>query len=186
MTELLDRDRWQVVRVLQSLEDDDVLKERVLESSKRVGILVASVIGFQVNVNGGVVLALADVIKTGVLDALVINTAMSGDIPFDYPYNGASTLAFNCLGADIPCFRVSDGRYPQRYRGEQVCLDVHNVVHLQNAFFGDIKRVFRVVHGALNSDSDSLVVRSAVRAYFEQTQWPPEGWRDQSAELVRG
>ncbi|MBL4693971.1 hypothetical protein JKY72_01225, partial [Candidatus Gracilibacteria bacterium] len=77
MTELLDRDRWQVVRVLQSLEDDDVLKERVLESSKRVGILVASVIGFQVNVNGGVVLALADVIKTGVLDALVINTAMS-------------------------------------------------------------------------------------------------------------
>jgi len=184
--DLLSADDPKVEKVLEVLHDEQALN-RILETSrKRIFHLIASIAGMQVETEGLLIPQVINNIKQGVLDAVIIQTAMSGKVPSGRHIGGAYELAWNCFRLEeIPAFLVRDAPIPQRKFDYQTLLENYGCISLENAFSGETDKVVKVIHGAFNSTDDKKIAASAVYSYYKQTKYPPRGWIVQPSTMVR-
>jgi len=185
MSELLNRDHPEVSAVLEVLHDEEALDQILASTRMKVLYLMASIIGPQLKTDGPYFTATLNAMRDGGCDALIVQTAMSGNTPSLPHYRGASHLVEECRLQNIPAFLVRDSSTPLRKLDHETILEQRGAIILENAFFGENDRVVKIVHGALNSSQNVQVVRTAVHAYFEQTQFPPKGWMSQPEMIVR-
>lgn len=175
----------EVVRVLEILKDEDVL-DRILASSRmRVCHFIASIPGLQIERNCPVISGALNDIKNRLVDAIIIETAMSGSTPTVHPYLGAADITLEASKCDIPVFLVRQSSIPQRKLDDPTYLQALGAVMLEDAFSGETYRVVEVIHAALNVTLNAKIVASAVNAYFEQKVYPPKGWEEQPSRMVR-
>lgn len=107
-------------------------------------------------------------IQEGALDAIVLETYMSGRLP------SHEAVFIHEFAVRVPTFLVPQADHQQRYpRTDTWAEEAYGGTALETAYSGIAGQVVEKINEALRRSRDSETVISEVREHFRQRQWPP-------------